>query len=527
MLSALFGPWPGLAEPRVRRNVEVEFETIEGASLYEVQIKRKDDKNSKWQKFKASTPQWSANVKPGLYIMQTRAYDDRGAPGDWSPSSDLKVRLPAIITNSPAPNEVLKASDPGSADVKFSWEPVPGATGYRLTYKNADGKVTEEKTLKEPEWSGKVPAGNELSWNAVAIDENGEDGEISGEPYQFKLLGPQLEKPKIDKPYSKYVQEMTWSKSSYADRYSYALSRFNPKTKSWDHVEKIESLKDTKAVLDISQPSGRYRMSVTAHGAHREDSQAAQTDFYMEGGFKSQEEFDKAMLRDAITKPTKYYAIASYMFTKVNYSAVNYDSNSTPKFEAVGGTGRLGLGYQPPKKRWGGFAIVDLSGFVIQGTNYKFASAEAHVTRKMEFGQGGLVLFGAGLFSKELPIVTGTSQGGWEGLGKVRSNGPHLGFTYWQPLKHRFGLQVNGRAYYALMGKGAGQEVEPALSYQYGLLGSYRLDKSTTGYAGYAYRKDEAAFKADPQPTNYSTAGQVNTISIDGHYINFMLEFSF
>jgi hypothetical protein len=514
------------AEPRVRRNVEVEFETIDGASLYEVQVQRKDDKKAKAMRFKSSTPMWSANIKPGLYIMQTRAYDDRGAPGEWSPPSDLKVRLPAIIVTSPAPDALIKAKDPSSEEIKFSWEPIPGATGYRLTFKNSDGSVTESKDLKEPEWTGKVPSGNNISWNAVAIDGNGEDGE-AGEPYQLQLSGPALAKPRIDKPYSKFVQELTWSASPYANRYSYSLSRYNPKTKAWNHVESIESLKENKAVLDIKQPSGRYRMALKAHGKNRDDSPTAQLDFYMEGGFRTQEEFDKAQMRDGITKPTKYYAIASYLFTQINYSFRDYDNASLTSFKATGGTGRVGMGYQPLKSKWGGFAIVDLSGFVIQGNSFKFASGEIHANRKMEFGQGGLLLFGGGLFSKELPIVTGTVLDGYSSVGKVRSNGPHAGFTFWQPLKARYGLQLNGRAYYSLMGKAAGQDVEPALSYQYGLLGSYRLDKNTIGYAGYAYRKDVANFSADPKPSNYSTAGQINAISIDGHYINLMLEFSF
>lgn len=527
ILLGVFSAGPSSAEPRVRRNVEVEFETIDGASLYEVQIRRKDDKNAKWMKFKSSTPTWSANVKPGMYLMQTRAYDDRGAPGDWSASADLKVRLPAIIVNSPGPSEVIKADQQDSSEVKFSWEPIPGATAYRLTFKNDNGSVSEEKKLSEPQWTGKVPVGHHFNWNAVAIDENSEDGEISSEPYQFQLQGPPLEKPGLEKPYSKYVQEVTWSKSDHAERYSYTLSRYNPKNKTWEQVEKVPSLKDTKAVLDISQRSGRYRMVVTAHAANRDDSAPAQMDFYTEGGFKNQEEFDKAMLRDAITKPTKYYAIASYLFTQINYNAVNPDSNSTPTFKATGGTGRVGAGYQPLKKKWGGFGIVDLSGFVINGSTYRFASAELHVTRKLEFGQGGLLQFGTGLFSKELPIVTGTPADGWEGLGKVRSNGVHGGFIFWQPLKARFGVQLNARAYYTLMGNANGKDVDPELSYQYGVLGSYRLDKSTTGYAGYVYRQDNATFDVDPGPSHYSSPGQKNSISIDGHYINFVLEFSF
>jgi len=525
LFACASGAW---AEPRVRRNVEIEFETIPGASLYEVQIVRKDDKSKKPQRFKMSTPTWSSNIKPGLYLMQTRSYDDRGAPGDWSPPVEMKVRLPAIIVNGPAPGEVISAGNPKAEEVNFSWEQIPGAKSYRIMLKGENDSFKMEHEVSEPKWSGKVPSGNNVSWNAVAIDENGEDGEFSSEHYQFQLVGPALDKPKIDKPYSKFVQEVTWSKPDHASRYSYQLARQNPATKAWEPVETVDNLKDNKAILDIGQPSGRYRLYVQAHSPYRVDSQKSGIEFYMEGGFKNQDDYDKAMLRDGITKPSKFYAIASYMYTTMNYASVNYDHNSRPAFGASGGTGRVGAGFQEPKSKFGGFAIADISGFDIQSNRYTFVAAEAHITRRLEMGQGGLLLFGTGLYFKELPILSGTASGGFNGLGKVNNIGPHAGFTFWQPLKARYGMQLNARAYYTLLGSGNGKEVESALSYQYGVLGSYRLDKNTQGYAGYAYRKDEAKYGVDADNLDlYSEPGQINTISIDGHYINLILEFSF
>jgi hypothetical protein len=60
------------------------------------------------------------------------------------------------------------------------------------------------------------------------------------------------------------------------------------------------------------------------------------------------------------------------------------------------------------------------------------------------------------------------------------------------------------------------------------LLGSYRLNRAWMGYAGYAYRKDELRYDTDPSnPDSFAHPGQVNEISIDGHYLNLILEFSF
>ena len=131
------------------------------------------------------------------------------------------------------------------------------------------------------------------------------------------------------------------------------------------------------------------------------------------------------MLRDSpIVKPTNFYAITSYMITKVNYQSTDLEANSKSTFEALGGTGRVGLGYQKPDSSYGGFALVDLSGFIINGQNFNFASVELHGTDKLELGQKGVLLLGAGLYSENSPIVKGTPEFGFLSIWKNSPNRP-------------------------------------------------------------------------------------------------------
>ncbi|NJM09692.1 MAG: hypothetical protein HC883_01980, partial [Bdellovibrionaceae bacterium] len=214
-------------------------------------------------------------------------------------------------------------------------------------------------------------------------------------------------------------------------------------------------------------PAEKYRLLVQAHGEHRAPSPVVQLDFDMMGNFRDPAALEKAILRESITKPTHFYAIASYLLTQVQYSATSPDAGSISSFSAIGGTGRLGAGYQDPESKWGGFGIVDLSGFTIGDKNFQFASVEAHLTRKLEFGQGGLLLVGTGLFSKELPVLNGTSVLGFQGLGKVRSIGPHIGFTYWMPLTSRLaGRPMDGLLHPPWIGPQR-RAVQSALSYQW------------------------------------------------------------
>lgn len=522
--------WPAVAQERVRRNVEIEWEVVGGASEYEVEFVRKDEKGAKPTRFKTKKASWEANIKPGLYLVKIRSLDQRGVPGEWPEPMELAVKLPAIIPAAGGSSEALvRATDPDKHDLKLSWEPIPGAQKYLVNVRSTTTEWSAQKEVRDPSWSVNVPSGQVYEWNAVAIDERGGQGERLDSSFKVTVQAPGLELPQVEKPLSRFVREVKWTPSPHVTHYSYVLKRIDRKQRKWVIVDKKEEYKEETVPLKFSTPTGKYRLELQAHGKLRDSSQKSILDFEVEGGFRDPASFDRAELKDSISKPTNFYAIASYLITQVQYSANNYDRNSIPSFKALGGTGRIGLGYQTPNSRWGGFAIVDLSGFTIGSKNYTFSSIEAHATRKLDLGQRGLWLIGAGIFSKELPIVLGSETVGYQGLGKVRTIGPHAGFNYWLPFNQRLGLQLNARGYYGFFGSSdSGQQVQPTLSFQYGLLGSYRLSPTMMGYAGYAHRTDQANYESNPSdPTSFARPGEVNSIRIDGDYLNLIFEYSF
>lgn len=517
-----------LASSRVRRNVEVDWEPVPGASEYEVQIVRKDDRSKKPTRLKTHEPHWSAVVKPGLYLFQLRSYDERGVPGEWSPPSDLQVKLPSVVMTSPMPGDAIDAEEDDKHEVKFEWEEVPGAHSYKLDVRSTTSTWQVEKEVSDTEFKLDVPVGEKLEWNVTAIDAKDEVGDTNALPQSFETKGPPLPSPDVTKPLSKYVEDMEWAPVPNAKNYNYELDYKDPKSKKWQKIEAKADVTEPKIKWDIKRPSGKYRLKVQARGERRKPSKVATLEFETRGGFRDPASLQTAILRDSITKPTNFYGIASYLITDVSYQSANYDSNQTATFNAVGGTGRIGMGYQDPDSKWGGFGIADLSGFTIQGQTFTFASAEGHLTHKLEFGQGGLLLFGTGLFMKELPIVNGSTTLGFRGLGKVRQIGPHAGFTYWIPITQRLGLQANARLYYTLLGSSApGPSLKPTMSYQYGLMGSYRLNQAWMGYAGYAFRKDQAEYGVSPGGNSDASPGEINTINIQGNYLNLILEYSF
>ncbi|MNL66058.1 hypothetical protein D3C87_1904710 [compost metagenome] len=72
-----------------------------------------------------------------------------------------------------------------------------------------------------------------------------------------------------------------------------------------------------------------------------------------------------------------------------------------------------------------------------------------------------------------------------------------------------------------------GQDIDPTLSTQFGIMGSYRFTPNFTGLVGYALREDRVAYKAISSTDTFAEEGDVNQSTIIGHYLNFFAEWAF
>jgi hypothetical protein len=517
------------ADVNYRRKVDLEFEDIEDATRYEIKVTRirEGAKPGKPLFFKTKRAVWSAEIAPGRYMIQLRSYDDRDVPGDWSEPFEYWVKIPPPKPISPIAGVGVKADDEDEDSVELRWEKIPGVDRYRVEILSEDEKIRKEVFSDSSSAKVKLPVAKTYRWRVFSRLKDDVDGEDPGGVSDFVLLGAPLDTPEPEAPVSKVVQEINWPNVEFANKYTVGFLRFEPDGK-WHPVGKPFDVSEPKAPFDLSQPSGRYRLTVQAKADRRQPSKAEKVDFDVLGGLRTPAAVEAAVLKESLSKPTNFYFIASYMITQVNYSSKIYDNHAAGGFEALSGTGRLGLGYQKAMRPWGSFFILDLGGINIKNENFTFASMEAHGTYKLNWSGRGQALVGTGLYYKEIPILQGDKINGFQGVGKVSNIGPHAGFQYWFPLSQKLGLQFNARMYYSLTGKsdvGAGG-IEPALSYQYGLLGSYRLKSQMMGYVGYAYRIDHATFPADKNDPTI-TSGSINQIEVEGHFLNLVLEYSF
>lgn len=503
-----------------RRKVGFEFEPIEGAKSYEIELTLVGAK--KPLTFSVKKTEWAGVLKPGNYSMRLRSLDSRKVPGDWSTPEQFLVGLENVKLISPAMKALLPSKEEDTAKVQLKWQKVPDAEAYLVEVVDDQGTVIEKQETDHLDIEVKVPVAKAYTWKVQAKKKDITSDEAT--VGTFAVEGTELSKPDVAKPENEYVREISWTKIDLAASYDYEIARYEPKDKKWSLVEEKKGVTETKAGFPAEWEGGLYRIKVQSHGNLRKASKPSTVKFEVARGDRSPAAEYTGTVRQSIDRTKGFYAIASYLITMVKYSGVSYESGPkvSAEFSALGGTGRIGLGYLSKEKPWGYNAIADLSGFTIQGSNHTFATVEANAIYRSLLGDMGELRQYAGLFMKELPEIVGNGLQQFESTQKISALGPRYGIEYWRAINPKLGFQANAHLYYNLskISTPTGAAIESTPSFQFGLLGSYRLTAKATGLAGYAYRLDSMAYKSVTKP------GETNKVDLSGHYLNLFLEWA-
>jgi hypothetical protein len=507
-----------------RRTIFLEWEPIEGAATYDVEITRvlENKQNLKPKVFASGKAEWTGKLDLGKYMLKVRGRDRRKAPGEWSESQDFFVGLdtPKLIT--PKAQEKVLTRSEDTEKVRFKWEPVGGADEYLFELNSEDGKVSESKRTSDTDISMKLPVAAKYSWKVTAENKKGfKSDTIAIE--QFTHWGAKIEKPKLNELQSAYVRELEWQRPNYAENFDYALTRYNDKTKKWELKDRKSNIANSKIPFPEKFQGGQYKMTIRANGKLRQSSDITEFKFPVANGSRTPAAEETATVRQSIDRTTGWFVIASYLLTSINYEGTDSDNGATTSLDgAMGGTGRLGAGYMSDKSNWGFLGIVDYSGFSIGNEIKNYGSMEGNAIYRTDIGDRSEIRQQIGGFYKELPVFL--SNGGSttsQAVGNlVVAMGPHYAIEYWQAISAKFGFQANVHAYLNAIALKTpnGREMTPDMSLQFGFLGSYRLSRKMTGLAGYAYRKDSITYKAN--------SGVANPSSVTGNYLNLFLEWA-
>jgi hypothetical protein len=511
-----------------RRLVNFEWETIDGAVSYEIEIKQTNKKDAKPYTFKVKDAAWNGRLPPGKYVMKLRSMDARGVPGDWSEPSDFDVNLENVVLRQPAANASLTTKEEKEDEIKFQWDAVNGADSYVIEVKSDDGKFVKTEEIDKINYSLDLPVGQQYTWKVSAKSKTGM-GSDAVSVGQFGILGAKLEKPKIEKPESQFVREVKWNKPDHTDKFDVVIAKYNAKDKKWENVKTIKDHEDTKVDFDEKWSGGIYRMAVVAKGNLRQPSDVSQVSFKVKEGNRSPAAEYTALVRESIDRVTGWYGIASYLITQVNYTSIYQETATALSFSAIGGTGRLGLGWFSGVSPWGFLGILDLSGFTYQGQTSTYASLELSSVWRTKAGDRGEIRLQGGGYYKELPGMTGNILLQTSETNQIATVGPHGGAEFWYSMTPKFGMQVNAHVYLSMlkMKTPNGQDLEPTMSTQFGFLGSYRVSSKFTGLMGYARREDKIKYKAGESSLVSVPSGSSNESIVTGDYLNFFAEYAF
>ncbi len=517
-----------------RRMVEFEWDPIEGAVVYDIELKViKAEGEDKMFAFKTTESKWKGQLRPGKYLMRLRSKDHRKVPGDWSEYSDFIVGLDPVVWKSPKDNDNIKTKEKNSKKVTLAWQATPGAKDYALSvYNEKDEQVTQEvvsgtsKTLDLPVT---------LTYKALvrARAATGVESEKDSQTV-FTLIGDQLDKPEIERPENDFVRSLQWEKPELSENYKLKVLKFDPKTRKFKAFKEYDNYADQKLDFPQDWPGGNYRLLVQAQAKNRLSSKVAGLQFKVFNGDRSPASEYKLTMKQSIDRITGWYGIASYLLTQIQYTNANGDFGTATSYNSLGGTGRLGIGYFGYKSNWGFLSSADMSGFLLNGKAQTFSSLELSSVYRLRNLDRSEIRFTAGPYYKEIPETIGLDQSSstspdannYESQ-KISVLGAQLGAEYWYSFSPRFGLQLHTKLYYSLakVSTPNNMPILPGLSNQVGILGSYKLSEKWTGLFGYAYRKDEIRYQKledsvfDNIPENLS--------SVTGHYLNLYCEYEF
>lgn len=529
--------WPSLVlgqENSIKRSMSLGWEEVPDSIAYELELVRvlPDGKKRKPLVFKTKTSDWSGQIAPGTYEMRLRAIDDRSVPGDWSDPSPIQVPLVAAVPVGPTNQAVIKSNEDQEQEVKLEWQAVPGAVKYVVEVLNEKSEVVQSAEAERTSAEIKLAVGKDHTWRVAAISSEGIRGEVVSQPNQFTLIGKTITPPAIEKPDSKFVTKVAWAPAPFASKYDYRITR-KTKAGKWVKVAAKKGVSDTEVLLDPKKPGGLYRLEVTAHGEKRESSAPAAVEFNVYQGLRTPAAIETAKLREAMELDLDHYFVATYLLTQLTYLGTNYEYNSIrPAFTALAGTGRIGYGYMP-KGKWGFVSNVDMSGVILDGKNRLFASADFLFAWRTYLSQATQFRLLTGGFYKEVPELLSFPTSSSIDVKNISFMGPALGAQVWHSLTYKLGVQLNLMTNLGILkvSTPSGGALNPSLTTQAGVLFSYRLKNHVTGFAGVAKRQDKISYKAKPQSNpaelNFAKEGDVNSVSMDGTYLNLYMEWGF
>jgi hypothetical protein len=272
---------PAVSQVVVKRFVEIEFETIEGAVNYELEIY--NNKNKKFIKgFASKTSAFNLNVKMGTYLIRSRITDVFQRTSDWSELTEMVIAPRPTHFTSKAPNldkSVFADKKTNTFSTPLEWEALPGVEKYLVVAETPEGEKIAEYNSDQSNLKLDLGPGV-YRFKVMAILSDGTVGEQSSVSDTYSIIGAKMLPPRLafkkNSEGSGYVQVNSELKNAVLEG---TLSYQAWESDTWAEVRKIENAEMADVPLDSKLAAGKYKISLRAVAKGYSSSEEASVDF--------------------------------------------------------------------------------------------------------------------------------------------------------------------------------------------------------------------------------------------------------
>jgi hypothetical protein len=284
---------PGNAKPlwdpdNSKVPVELEWEEVAGAKLYELEFRNLEGK--KLNTFKSPNHIFKFKFRTGKYRVRARVADDRKVYGEWSEPQEFAVTpKPVKLPAEPVKTKGIIDKKTLVAEVIIHWGQAPGASQYRVKIVNEKDVVVKEDIVRGFYYKTYLQAGI-YTTTLTSISAEGIESEPVTLPGKVVIETVQLDKPifvleevvdptnpklKVQRlPQTGGKPTLKWKDPSpLADtvgtlEYRYFFGE------EWIPVESFTSTNAKEVILEKSVKPGRYRINAwcESHGLKKSEA---------------------------------------------------------------------------------------------------------------------------------------------------------------------------------------------------------------------------------------------------------------
>jgi hypothetical protein len=282
-----------LANSEEKVPVELEWEDIPGAKIYELEFQNFEGKTLSL--FKSPNHVFKFKFKVGRYKVRSRVADARKVYGEWSVLNEFTVQpKPVPVSEKNVSTKGVVDPKTLTGEVVWHWNEAAGATHFRVKVIDHNDKIVRDEIVKGFAYKTQLGAGV-YTTVLTSVGADGIESDPVTLPGKVVIETVQLEKPviafeevadaadpkvKVTRlPQTKGAPTLRWKDPSpVADtvgtlEYRYFFGD------EWIPVEKFTSKNAKEVILEKATKPGRYRINAWAESAGLKKSEVTSYEF--------------------------------------------------------------------------------------------------------------------------------------------------------------------------------------------------------------------------------------------------------